>query len=220
MSGEKRDFDKEAASWDAGPRLKLAEDIFKVIVKQIEPSLDMDVLDFGCGTGLVAFPLSRLVSSVTGVDTSKGMLEVFDNKVKNEQIDNVKTLYLDLTEKDMVHGKYHAIISSMTLHHIEDTKKILEHFYRVLLPGGKIAIADLDTEEGNFHDSNEGIFHFGFDRKKLGRLFKEIGFTNINFTRAAKMKKICLDGKERTFDIFMITCKKKLKHKSYRKEAL
>ncbi len=55
MNAEKRDFDKEAASWDEHPaRIKLANDITHAISEQIVLMPEMDIMDFGCGTGLLA----------------------------------------------------------------------------------------------------------------------------------------------------------------------
>jgi ubiquinone/menaquinone biosynthesis C-methylase UbiE len=204
----KRDFDKEAASWDSPPRVKLAGDVSRAILEHIQLKPDMDVLDFGCGTGLVSFPLSSQVRSITGVDTSKGMLEVFEGKIKAKQIGNVKTLYLDLAKGDTIAGQYLLIISSMTLHHVKDTLSLLKQFSRVLLPGGHIAIADLDEEGGRFHDNNDGVFHFGFDRKKLCDLFVEAGFRDISSTTATQMNKPDAQGQDRVFSVFLITGRK------------
>ncbi len=208
MNSNKRDFDKEAATWETPPRVKLASDVAGAILRQLQLSRDMDVLDFGCGTGLVTLPFNALVHSITGVDSSKGMLEVFESKIRKQQVDNVKTRYLDLTKGDVVGDHYHAVVSSMTLHHVKDTQKLLEHFYGALLPGGQIAIADLDEEGGRFHDNNDGVFHFGFNRKKLGGLFVDAGFTGVQFTTAAQMKKTGLDGQDRVFDVFLLTGRK------------
>ena len=208
MNLTKRDFDKEAASWDSLPRVKLAADVSKAILGHLQLKPNMDVLDFGCGTGLVSFPLGSLVHSVTGVDTSKGMLEVFKGKVQREQIDNIKTLYLDLAKGDTVSGRYHVIISSMTLHHVKDPLDILKQFNRALLPGGYIAIADLDEEGGRFHGNNDGVFHFGFDRDKLCHLFVEAGFRDVSSATATQMNKPDAQGQDREFSIFLITgCK-------------
>jgi len=204
----KRDFDTEAASWDSPPRVQLAADVSKAILREIKLKPNMDILDFGCGTGLVSFPLSSQVNSITGVDTSKGMLAVFDGKIQDKQIGNIKTLYLDLAKGDTIAGYYHVIISSMTLHHVQDTLSLLKHFSQALFPGGYIAIADLDEEGGRFHSNNDGVFHFGFDRQKLCDLFVEAGFRDISSTTAAEMKKPDAQGQDRVFSVFLITGRK------------
>jgi 2-polyprenyl-3-methyl-5-hydroxy-6-metoxy-1,4-benzoquinol methylase len=208
LNTRKRDFDKEAASWDSPPRVTLASDISHAIARYIPLKPDMDVLDFGCGTGLVTFPLRSLVHSITGADTSKGMLEVLEGKVRSNRVDNIKTLYLDWSKSDVITGHYHVIISSMTLHHVRDVRVLLKQFYQVLRPGGHIAIADLDEEGGRFHDNNDGVFHSGFDRVKLCNLFVKAGFAGVSSTTAAYMNKHDSRGKNRMFSIFLITGRK------------
>lgn len=77
MSTEKRDFEKEAVAWDEHPaKGQLAGDIVAAISQQVVLRPDMDVLDFGRGTGLLTFHLTPLVKSITGVDSSRGRLRV------------------------------------------------------------------------------------------------------------------------------------------------
>ena len=71
INGEKRNFDSVAASWDANPvRVKLAHDVVRAIRETIPLRPDMDVLDFGCGTGLLSLGLLPMVHTITGVDSS------------------------------------------------------------------------------------------------------------------------------------------------------
>ena len=62
------------------------------------------------------------------------------------------------------------------LHHIEDTAAALRGDLGALLrPGGRLALADLDTEDGSFHDPDaEGIHHLGFDRDASPRLSRRL----------------------------------------------
>jgi len=65
MNIERRDFDKEAGTWDELPaRVKLANDIAATISKEIPLTSDMDVLDYGCGTGLLTLHLQPIVESI------------------------------------------------------------------------------------------------------------------------------------------------------------
>ncbi len=51
---ERRDFDKEAAQWDANTfRVRLAQEVSAAMMRELKLNKDMTVLDFGCGTGLV-----------------------------------------------------------------------------------------------------------------------------------------------------------------------
>jgi ubiquinone/menaquinone biosynthesis C-methylase UbiE len=215
MSGEneinnkKRDFDQEAANWDQVPgRVKVALDIAQSMIREITLTPDMDVLDFGCGTGLLTFALQPFVRSITGVDSSQGMLDVFKTKIKEQNMNNVKSDYIDLDKGDVLTGSYHLLVSSMTLHHIKNITPLLKQFYSILLPSGQLAIADLEPDDGQFHSDNEGVFHFGFNPEELRLIFMDAGFQNIQICQAAEIEKPVGDGKSRLFKIFLMTaCK-------------
>jgi len=209
MSGEKRDFNAAAATWDENPgRVKMAHDVAQAIIGTIRPGPAMDVLDFGCGTGLLALALQPYVRTITAVDNSQGMLDVLDAKVKTQGIKNVRTRRVDLEEGDDLTGTFDLAVSSMTFHHIQDTGMLLDRIAGVLKPAGKIAIADLDLDEGKFHDSNEGVFHFGFDRHMMMRSFESAGFVSVRNRTAAIMQKPGPDGTVRTFTVFLMTGEK------------
>lgn len=206
VNDNKTDFDQMAADWDSNPvRVKLANDVADAIIREIAPTLDMNALDYGCGTGLVTLRLQPLVKSVTGADSSKGMLDVIQRKVKNKGLSNVHTQFVDFDHGGKVEGKFHLAVSSMTLHHVQDPAAFLKHLYDLLIPGGSIGIADLDTEDGAFHDDNKGVLHFGFERGSLRGLFEKAGFRDIRDVTATTVVK-GVEGKERReYPVFLIT---------------
>ena len=182
INTKKRNFDQEAVNWDQIPRrVKVAQDVAHSMIQEITLTPDMDVMDFGCGTGLLTFALQPFVRSITGVDSSQGMLDIFKTKIKEQNLNNVKAEFIDLDNGDVLNSSYHLIVSSMTLHHIKNIVPLLEQFYSILLPSGQLAIADLDLDDGQFHSNNEGVFHFGFDRKELHQMFIDTGFRDVQY---------------------------------------
>ena len=114
-----RNFDNEAAQWDLNPgRVKLANDVADVIIEIVKPAKNIDVLDFGCGTGLVTLRLQSYVRCITGVDSSKGMLSVLEDKVTQQGLANVYTQFVDFEKGGSVTGVFDLIVSSMTVHHV------------------------------------------------------------------------------------------------------
>ncbi len=209
MNEEKRDFDSEAMTWDKEPgRVKLADDVAKTISEMISLSPDMDVMDFGCGTGLLTLQIQPFVRSITGIDSSPGMLNVLDMKIKKQDITNVKTHLADITQGELPSGEYDLVVSSMTFHHIKDISLLLNAMAGVSRPSGQIAIIDLDPDDGKFHDTNEGVFHFGFDRSNMKKLLEEAGYDSIREKTAAIMKRVSPTGETRDFTIFLMTGKK------------
>ncbi len=209
INTEKRNFDQDAAGWDQVPgRVKVARDIAASLIQEITLTPDMDVLDFGCGTGLLTLALQPFVRSITGVDSSPGMLGVFNNKIKEQNLRNVQVNYLDLDRGDVITGSYHLVVSSMTLHHIKNISSLAKQFYSVLYPSGQLAVADLDLDDGRFHGDNKGVFHFGFDRDALRSVLENVGFRDVRKLTAAQIEKPTGEGKNRLFTMFLMTGRK------------
>ncbi|MBN1973847.1 MAG: class I SAM-dependent methyltransferase [Sedimentisphaerales bacterium] len=211
MNNKKRNFDKEAALWDENPaRVKLAHDVAHAVTKQITLKPDMDVMDFGCGTGLLTLELQPYVRSITGVDNSQGMLDIFNTKVNKLKLGNIKSLLIDLDKGRKLTGNYQIVLSGMTLHHIKEIEPLFEQFYNIISPGGYLCLVDLDLDNGKFHRDNTGVFHFGFSRTALRKIFTDTGFENVKDITAAEVTKPTIDGEMKTFTVFLMTGQKKM----------
>jgi len=210
MTSEKRDFDKEAALWDEKPqRVKLATEVAEAMVQRVALTPTMEALDFGCGTGLLTLQLQPLVRSITGVDSSAGMLAVLEDKINRLQLANVRTLLCDLDQGERLTGRYDLVVSSMTLHHIREVDTLLRQWHDVLAPGGTLAVADLDSEGGRFHgDDNTGVFHFGFDRAALSLSAAQTGFNELSVETATEIIKPDASGRPSRFTVFLLTARK------------
>lgn len=202
---KERDFDLAALSWDEEPRrVRLARNVTGAIIETLCPDRTMDVLDFGCGTGLVTLQLHPLVRHIVGVDSSQGMLSVLDQKIRERAITNVDTLWCNSDMDKLLADRFHLVISSMTLHHVPEPAKLFTRFFDLLVPGGTIGIADLDAEDGNFHDNPAGVYHHGFHREGLTALLMKTGFVNFK----AMTADVIVKGEApaaREYPVFLVT---------------
>ncbi|SPF36674.1 Pedicted SAM-dependent methyltransferase [Syntrophobacter sp. SbD1] len=198
-------FDEKAVSWDDDPgRVRLANDIAGAIAEEDILSADMDILEFGCGTGLLTLRLAPLVRSLTGVDSSQGMLGILKAKIESQKLVNIKTLLVDPAKGDLPEGRFSMIICSMVLHHVRETKPLIDQFYRIAAPHGRLCIADLDPEDGEFHGENDTVFHNGFDRITLSRTLTNAGFEDIRYRTVANVTKPRPDGRMGSFSVFLM----------------
>lgn len=183
-----KDFDAVAATWDEEPRrVRLAADIAAGIRRNVPLNPAWDGLDFGCGTGLVTLQLAPLVRSVVGADSSAGMLDRLAAKVKAGLAANVRTMAA--AELPVRTPAFDLVVSAMTLHHVADAAVLLERLAGLLRPGGYLAVADLDREDGSFHDDATGVFHHGFSRDEFERFFVQAGLLDISVDRVAEVRK-------------------------------
>ncbi|MFO7761804.1 MAG: class I SAM-dependent DNA methyltransferase [Thermodesulfobacteriota bacterium] len=202
-------FDKAAGQWDSKPkRVQLAQAVAEAIIKQLPLNPEIKALDFGCGTGLVGLELVSYLKSLTAVDTSRGMLAELDSKVREKELKTVSIREVDLLVKNLGE-KFNLIFSSMTLHHIDNIEEILKQFYDHLYPGGYLAIADLEKEDGNFHSPDAvGVKHHGFDRNHFSDLLLTTGFSEINFRTVFEFDKE-KEGRPVSYPVFLMTARKK-----------
>lgn len=174
-------FDSRARQWDDNPVfVERGRKIAQAVREAVPLERTMHVLDYGCGTGLLAFPLKDEVGSMLLADTSTGMLEVAAEKIAAHGATHMRTAKLDLLSDPAPAETFDLIVTAMTLHHIPDTDRILHGFHALLNPGGHLCIADLDREDGSFHGIEVDVHH-GFDRDALARRAAAAGFTDVQF---------------------------------------
>lgn len=196
-------FANKSKTWDKNSkRVKNATAIAELIVNNIKLDKSMHLMDLGAGTGLLSYLVAPFVGKITAVDNSPSMLKEFESKC-DEFACETAVKEIDIVKYDALE-RYDGVISSMTIHHIEDTPALLESLYHMVEDDGFIALADLDIEDGTFHSDNTGVFHFGFDRHKLTEYAKAAGFSDVTFSTASTIKKPHAD-----FTVFLMTAKKK-----------
>lgn len=194
-------FKEKSKDWDKGDvQVQGAKIIADAINEKIKLTSEMELLDFGVGTGLLGFDIAHRVKKVYGVDTSLSMLEKL--KAKNTPELSIETYCQDIIAKPLDRS-FDGLVSSMTLHHVEDLKAFFETIYRDISEGGFIAVADLESEDGTFHSDNTGVFHFGFEKDALCKVASEAGFSEVDFQNINTIKK-----PHRDFGVFLLTAKK------------
>ena len=200
-------FDSRAREWDKDKmHMERSVAIATELEKMIPPDQSMKALEYGAGTGILSFILSKQLGSIVMMDSSVEMVKVMAEKVADRNATNLEPVCLNL-EHELPQQSFDLIFNQMVLHHIADVPSIFKKFFKMILPGGFLAIADLYPEDGSFHGEGfEG--HLGFDPEKLKVLLLETGFKNIDFEACYAVKRISEDGTPKSFPVFLITASK------------
>lgn len=186
MTNKKDWFAEKANEYDTdNDRTSNVDTIADGILKEISFSDTIKIMDFGSGTGLLLANIAPHVKKITAIDISSSMNKVLRSKQVDCELDIRE---MDLTTQD-IDDTFDAIISSMTIHHIDNVKELFKKFYSLLADNGAIAIADLDTEDGSFHSTDTGVFHHGFDREEFMSIAAAVGFKNLKIKTVSTVKK-------------------------------
>jgi len=203
-------FDLKAYEWDQNPaRVKIAEIAMEKLSSIVPLKPNMQVLDYGSGTGLMMLGLAPEVGHVTGLDSSQGMLDVLKSKIKNTDLNNVHAEQHNIETDPLPEAAFDLAVTNMTMHHISDTKMFLGKLFKALKPGGHVCITDLESEDGSFHREHDpSIKHFGFDKSDVKKWLLEVGF---EIKLVETYHKVARENSEgiRYYPLFMAIARKK-----------
>jgi ubiquinone/menaquinone biosynthesis C-methylase UbiE len=201
-------FDEKAKEWDNNPvNIERAYISANEIREIIKPNPEMLGFEFGSGTGNLSYFLKDDFKTITQMDSSIGMLEVLQSKIKKDNISNFLPVLFDLEkyETDEFNSKFDVIFTSMTLHHIMDINALFGKFRKILRPQGYLAIVDLEKEDGSFHSHIKDFNGLnGFGKEELEKLLSDSGFEITGYKIIFEIEK------QVKYPVFLMVAKSKL----------
>ena len=154
--------------WDPDGKFKILHSLTPIRIKYIKNKLfekkqlikfskkslsNFNILDLGCGGGLVCEPLARLGANITGIDFVKKNIIAAKKHAKKSNT-NIEYLHQDINNLKLK-KKYDAVLILEVLEHIKDWKKIIINVKKLLKPGGKMIISTINR---NFFSKLFAIF--------------------------------------------------------------
>ncbi|KXT00221.1 hypothetical protein AC578_7017 [Pseudocercospora eumusae] len=203
-SGNNARFNAEALSWDSRPFVHeasagAARAIRARLDKLQRPEGGYEVLEIGCGTGILSFMLARdeRVRRIVAVDAAEGMINVLKTKVEKDKEVGEKIVPLAILLEDAEdmalppaatgngRQKFDLITSHLVLHHIPDLKCVLETMYGCLARGGFVMLTDFENvsaESQRFHPASkmDGVARHGINAKEMTELMEGVGFQDVD----------------------------------------
>ena len=106
------------------------------------PLKGVNILDIGCGGGLLSEPMCRLGASVTGIDASIKNINIAKLHAKK---DNLKINYLcSSPEKLKIKKKFDVILNMEIIEHVEDIQFFLNSCSKLLKKNGVMFVATIN----------------------------------------------------------------------------
>jgi 2-polyprenyl-6-hydroxyphenyl methylase / 3-demethylubiquinone-9 3-methyltransferase len=107
-----------------------------------KPLKNIDILDIGCGGGLLAEPMCRLGANVVGIDASKKNIEVAKFHAKKN---NLKIEYKSFSPENLkTKKKFDVILNMEIVEHVEDIDFFIKESSKLLKKNGTMFIATLN----------------------------------------------------------------------------
>ena len=148
---------------------------------------NINILDFGTGTGDLAFELHGLYAAhgiradITGLDFNSKMLSVGMRKAKERGITDIRFARGDAAHTGYRTGSFDLIVSGFTLRNIDNLSDLSAECRRLLRPGGRIMFLDMAYPDNalekayfDFHLSMMGIIGSAVNKEAYTWLVESI----------------------------------------------
>lgn len=139
---ERRVWEKQAKSYDKMTK-SVYEDAYRLSIKKAKEILEphQQVLEIGCGTGIITFGIADSVENITAIDISPKMIEVAKEKNKRLNKNNIDFNAADGYELPYQDEEFDVILLFNVLHMIKEPKRQLSEIYRLLKKDGYLITA-------------------------------------------------------------------------------
>lgn len=195
--------------WDAdGPmallheinplRLKYCRDNLKrhfaLETPEFKPLADLEILDVGCGGGLLSEPLANMGATMTAIDASKELIAVATAHSNRQSLD-IDYKVATVEELAVEGALFDAVISMEVIEHVKDFRNFMAALVSLVRPGGALIMATINrTPKSYIHAIigaeyvlrwlPKGTHHWRRFRKpaELGRCLRAAGMELCDIT--------------------------------------
>lgn len=146
----------------------------------------LDIADIGCGEGYLALEAAAWAHRVTGIDWSDDGLERAKGLAIRRRVTNVDWKKGDLSRLPLRDATMDVALLSQSLRHATDPERALAEAARILRPGGRLLVLDLEEHDQEWVRARFGNQRLGFSAGALEGLLHAGGFAGVRVTVGTK----------------------------------
>lgn len=134
------------ALWEKGDFTRIAESMREsgeALVKELDITNGLDVLDLGCGDGTTALPAAALGANVLGVDIAKNLVEAGNRRAQSLGLTNCRFQEGDASDLHEINdARFDLVVSIFGAMFAPKPFDVAKALVRVTRPGGRIVMGN------------------------------------------------------------------------------
>jgi ubiquinone/menaquinone biosynthesis C-methylase UbiE/biotin operon repressor len=150
--------------------------IAEALLKLMPPLV---IADLGAGEGTISQLMAQRARKVIAIDNSEKMVEFGAELARKHGIGNLEYRLGDIEDVPIRSGSVDLAFLSQALHHAPHPEKAIAEAHRILKPGGRIEVLDLNRH--HFEEAREmyADLWLGFTELEIEKYLKSAGFRNV-----------------------------------------
>jgi ubiquinone/menaquinone biosynthesis C-methylase UbiE len=140
------EFTRQAATISVAP-VFTDSGVLEQIYGAVKPTKTMNLLDLGCGPGIVTAALAPDLQEVVAYDLTPEMLTQARQRCGKAGLKNVRFEVGRAEQLPFENESFDGVVTRLTIHHFLDPQRVLNEVVRVMRPKGKLVVADVVSSE-------------------------------------------------------------------------
>jgi ubiquinone/menaquinone biosynthesis C-methylase UbiE len=178
LSRESRQyFEDVSGSWDALRSGFYGDEVRDAVLAAARLLPEHTVLDVGAGTGFLAEGAAKIARKVIALDFSEAMLSEARAKLGGR---NVEFKIGNVEQIPLPNASIDAVIGNMVLHHCQRPEIAVKEMARVLVPGGRLVLSDLQEHNHESLRKEHADLWMGFKMDYVQMTLQKAGLDDVS----------------------------------------
>ena len=207
MSREVKEyFDQVSSRWDKLRQGFYSEEVRDAVLTAALINPTDTVLDVGAGTGFLTEGAAKLARKVVALDLSRSMTEEAISKLYGK---NVEFKIGDVEQIPLADSSVDSVIGNMILHHCPRPGLAVKEMARVLVPGGRLVLSDLQEHNYESLQKDHSDLWPGFKMAHVKSILDEAQLERVNVETLGCCCATIRESVDVKIPMFLATARKK-----------
>ena len=195
-------FEEVSGRWDVLRTSFYGDEVRDAVLAAARILPENTVLDVGAGTGFLTESAAKIARKVIALDFSDAMMSEARAKLGGR---NVEFKIGDVEQIPLPNATIDAVIGNMVLHHCPNPEAAVREMARVLVPGGRLVLSDLEEHSYESLRKEHSDLWMGFKMDYVRSTFQRAGLEDVSVDALSSCCSETKENQEITIPMFLAT---------------